>query len=135
MDAADDCELTTDACVIHHEHFFVRGLVRVPIIGHDQHFEWGMWASLSENNFWQSMDAWEIPGRESAPPMFGWLSNELPAYTESTLNLRTLVHTQPVGFRPYIELEPTHHPLALEQRDGITWDALTERVESLLREG
>jgi hypothetical protein len=134
MDGADGCELASDACVIHGEHFFVRGLIRVPIVGHDEHFQWGVWTSLSEDNFWQTMDAWETPGREATPPMFGWLSNELPVYAESTLNLRTLVHTQPVGSRPHIELEPSDHPLAVEQRKGITWDALPERVESLLRE-
>jgi len=33
-----------------------------------------------------------------------------------------MVHTQPVGFRPHVEVEPTAHPLAVEQREGVTWD-------------
>ncbi|KQS65934.1 hypothetical protein ASG41_14685 [Modestobacter sp. Leaf380] len=134
MDGADDCDLASDACVIHGEHFFVRGLIRVPIVGHNEHFEWGVWASLSEDNFWQTMDAWESEGREATPPMFGWLSTELPTYAESTLNLRTLVHTQPVGVRPHVEVEPTDHPLAAEQRNGLTWDELASRVDLLMRE-
>jgi hypothetical protein len=134
MEHEDDCQLTSDACIIRDEHFFVRGLVRVPILGHAEHFEWGVWASLGDEDFWRAMDDWESPGREATPPMFGWLSTELAAFDEPTLNLRTLVHTQPVGLRPHIELEPTHHPLAMEQRSGITWDAVAERVELLLQQ-
>jgi hypothetical protein len=36
------------------------------------------------------------------------------------------VHPQPARQRPYIELEPTDHPLAVEQRTGITLDRLLE---------
>ena len=67
--------------------------------------------------------------------MFGWFSTEPPGYSESTLKLRTLIHTQPVGERPHIELEPTEHPLAVEQREGVTWHVLAKRVEGLLPEG
>ena len=40
-------------------------------------------------------------------------------------------NTQPVGERPLIELEPTDHPLAVEEREGITLArvrAIAERV-------
>jgi hypothetical protein len=134
MEGAEGCELTGETCVIHGQHFFVRGLIRVPIVGHGDHFEWGVWASLSEENFWRTVDAWETPGRETAPPMFGWLSTELTAYDQPTLNLRTMVHTQPVGFRPHIEVEPTEHPLAVEQQTGIGWEALAARVKQLLHQ-
>jgi hypothetical protein len=129
------CQLTSDACIIRDQHFFVRGLIRVPIVGHAEHFEWGVWVWLSEENFWRTMDTWETPGRQAAPPMFGWLSTELPTFAQPTLNLRTLVHTQPVGFRPHIELEPTEHPLAVEQRAGVTWNTLVKQVELLLQQG
>ena len=45
----------------------------------------------------------------------------LPLYP-NTLNLKTQVHTRPVGERPLVELKPTDHPLAVEQRHGITMD-------------
>ncbi|MFJ4770383.1 DUF2199 domain-containing protein [Streptomyces uncialis] len=41
--------------------------------------------------------------------------------------MKTRVHTRPIGQRPFIELEPTDHPLAVEQRTGIT----TERVRAI----
>jgi hypothetical protein len=134
LEGVEYCELSSDACVIRGEQFFIRGLIRIPIVGHDEHFEWGVWASLSEDNFWRMGDEWDKAGRETTtPPMFGWLSTELPIYAEPTLNLRTSVHTQPVGFRPHIDVEPTAHPLAVEQREGVTWDALAARVDLLMR--
>lgn len=72
-------------------------------------------------------------GRESEPPFFGWLSTALPLYPE-TLHLKTHVHTRLVGQRPFIELEPTDHPLAVEQRDGITMERVREIAEALLHQ-
>ncbi|HPY31830.1 MAG TPA: DUF2199 domain-containing protein [Verrucomicrobiota bacterium] len=110
--------LDTDLCVIDKEHHFIRGCLDIPIIGTQDVFRWLVWVSLSEKNFNRAVDVWETPGRESEPPYFGWLSTSLPHYPE-TLNLKTNVHTRPVGERPRIELEPTSHPLAVEQRQGI----------------
>ena len=39
---------------------------------------------------------------------------------EVVLNLKTRVHLRDDGMRPLIELEPTDHPLAVEQRAGIS---------------
>jgi hypothetical protein len=44
---------------------------------------------------------------------------ELPCYP-STISLKTRVHLRNNGVRPFVELEPTDHPLAVEQRTGIT---------------
>jgi len=114
--------------VIDGEHFFVRANLRIPIAGRDEHFEWGVWTTLSKPNFLRMTDLWQTPGRETEPPYFGWLSPELRlVYGQSTINLKTHVHTQPVGSRPHVELEHTDHPLAVEQHHGITW----ERVEEI----
>jgi hypothetical protein len=71
------------------------------------------------------------PGRESEEPYFGWLSSDIPSYEPTTLELKTHVHTQPVGQRPVVELEPTDHPLAVEQRTGITV-ARVQRIAELM---
>lgn len=72
------------------------------------------------------------PGRESEQPYFGWLSTELGLYSPRTTNLRTNAHTRPIGRRPSIELEHTNHPLAVEQRTGITRDRVREIAEAVL---
>lgn len=125
--------LGEEQCILNGEHFFVRGRIRIPVLDADEDFEWGVWVSLSEENFVRMGDAWEQEGREREEPMFGWLSNELSVYDEPTLNLPALVRTQPVGLRPLVELETdADHPLAREQRDGITLARVQELAERLL---
>ena len=126
-------ELGADQCVIRDEHFFVRGLVRIPVVDADVDFEWGAWVSLSPENFDRMSDLWHTVGRESEPPYFGWLCTSLGTYPESTLGLRSEVITQPVGLRPLIRLEPTDHPLAVEQRQGITTERVKEIAALVLR--
>jgi hypothetical protein len=65
--------------------------------------------------------------------MFGWLATAIAGYRPSTLGLKTNVHTQPVGERPLVELEPTDHPLAVQQRDGISLARAQEIAQWLTR--
>ena len=94
-------------------------------------FVWLAWVSLSEKNFLRATEVWHTPGREQEPPCFGWLQSALP-YSPSTLSLKTSVQTQPIGERPLIELEPTDHPLAIEQRSGITMARVQQIVEAIM---
>lgn len=48
---APDCLLSSDQCVIKAQHYFVKGLVEIPVIGTDNVFSWGVWVSLSRENF------------------------------------------------------------------------------------
>jgi hypothetical protein len=132
--AQHNSELTSDQCVIGGEHLFVKGLIEIPVIGGDV-FSWAAWVSLSPQNFFRMSDLWETSGREQEPPYFGWLATELYLYEPSTLNLKTNVHTRPVGERPFIELEPTDHPLAVEQRTGITPERVQWIAEQLVHPG
>ncbi|MBW6433089.1 DUF2199 domain-containing protein [Actinoplanes hulinensis] len=116
----EGCLLDADLCVIAGEQFFVRGLIELPVWDTGEIFTYSMWVSLSRASFTRAVDVWEQPGREKEPPYFGWLSNVIAGYEPSTLNLRTNVHTRAVGQLPYIELEPTGHPLAVEQLAGVT---------------
>jgi hypothetical protein len=127
--------LESDVCIIKGEHHFVRGTIEIPVIGADTTFSWGAWVSLSGTNFKKMLDLISAEGRENEAPYFGWLSTELPVYGTSTLNLKTHVHTRPVGLRPTIELEPTDHPLAVEQRKGITRERVREIAEQILHPG
>jgi hypothetical protein len=111
--------LSTDQCVVDQQYYFLSGDLEIPIIGSEQVFTWRIWVSPSERRFKRAMQVWNQQGRETEPPFFGWLSNRIPSYPE-TLHLKTNLHTRPVGSSFLIELEPTNHPLAIEQREGIT---------------
>lgn len=114
--------LDEETCVIRNKEgtfYYIRGNIEIPVLDGPHPFSWTVWVSLSEANFRRAGELWEQPGRENEPPYFGWLGVELP-YPTSTLHLKALVHTQPVGQRPLIEMEETDHLLAVEQRNGIT---------------
>jgi hypothetical protein len=117
------CILESDICVVDQTFFFVRGCLEIPVKGESERFIWGVWISLSKPSFERFVESFDAPQRSHIGPFFGWLSSELPLYP-STKSVKTRVHLRDNGLRPYIELEPTDHPLALEQRNGIT----TERV-------
>jgi hypothetical protein len=121
-------EINDDLCVMDGEHFFIRGCIEIPVKGLNEPFVWGVWVSLSEENFERTLENWDNPDREELEPMFGWLSTHLPFYPD-TLNMKTYVHTRSIDLRPYIELEPTDHPLSVEQREGITIDRVKEIAE------
>jgi hypothetical protein len=125
--------LEQEQCIIKAEHFFVRGRLLIPVTdaAPGTEFDWGVWVSLSRGNFARALSLRTTTGREQEQPYFGWLSTELPLYQPSTLSLKTHVRTQPVGQRPLIELEPTDHPLAVEQRTGITLARVPEIAETL----
>jgi hypothetical protein len=125
--------LEQEQCIIKDEHFFVRGRLVIPVTdATGTEFDWGVWVSLSRDSFTRALSLWTTSGREREQPYFGWMSTELPLYQPSTLSLKTRVHTQAVGQRPLIELEPTDHPLAVEQRTGITLARVQEIAETLL---
>lgn len=65
------------------------------------------------------------------PPYFGWLSNSIDLYPD-TLNLKMNVHSKDIGQRPHLLLEATDHPLAIEQRAGITMERVREIAERSL---
>ncbi|MFX4291999.1 DUF2199 domain-containing protein [Streptomyces bohaiensis] len=128
---ADGCLLSADQCVIRAQHYFVKGLIEIPVRGSDAMFSWGVWVSLSRESFFRASELWDKPGREAESPYFGWLTTDLPVYP-TTLDLRTHVHTRPVGERFVIELEPTEHPLAVEQRTGIDLERVREIASVVL---
>jgi hypothetical protein len=126
--------LDQELCVINNEDFFIRGRIVIPVIDAPDggEFEWGAWVSLSRENFHRAVSLWTSPSRSDEPPYFGWLSTGLPLYQPTTLQLKAHVHTQSAGTRPLIELEPTDHPLAVEQRTGITLERVQAIAETLL---
>ena len=120
------CRLGTDMCIVDGEHFFVRGCLEIPVHGETEPFVWGVWVSLSKENFDRFVACFEADKRSHIGPFFGWLSAALPLYPD-TENLKARAHLRD-GIRPYIELEPTDHPLAVEQRNGICAERVAEIV-------
>jgi hypothetical protein len=122
--------LNEDLCEIRHGEQtdrFVRGVLELPVRGSEEAFRYGVWTSLGEESFSEVLALWDDP-RQDGREYFGWLSNRLRGYPD-TLNLKATVHTRTGGLRPTILLAPSDHPLALEQRSGITMERVREIVE------
>jgi hypothetical protein len=119
------CDLGSDDCVIDKKFFFVRGCLDIPVDGEADPFSWGVWVSLSEESYLKWIDYFGEAKRSHVGPFFGWLNAWLSPYPD-TVNLKTRVHLRDDGIRPYIELEPTDHPLAIEQREGISVERVAE---------
>jgi hypothetical protein len=118
--------LTEDFCIIEGRDYFIRCVLLLPLLGGtDQHFGYGVWSTLSAKNFARYCDSFDSGMQDPMGPWFGWFSNRLKGYPD-TLNLKCQVHPRPDRQRPAIELESTDHPLAVEQRSGITIDRLLE---------
>jgi hypothetical protein len=110
-------ELTSDTCIIDNEDFFIRGVIEIPVHEYPEVFGFGAWISLKRENFasyLENFDSIQIG------PFFGWLCTSISYYKDETLSLKTMAHFRGSGLRPRIDLEPSNHPLAVDQQAGIT---------------
>lgn len=124
------CDLTSDICVIDQDAFYVRGLIEIPVLDGTLPFAWGVWVGINFQNFRRMFELWESPERVNEPPFPGWLATALPLYPE-TLDLNVFVYNRPVGQCPTIKIA-ADHPLAIEQRIGITLDRVRAISEEIL---
>lgn len=125
------CSLGSDDCVIDDKFFFVRGCIEIRVHGEHDPFVWGVWVSLGGPNYREWKSAFDLDQRSHLGPYFGWLNAWIKPYPDTT-SLKTMVHLRDGGIRPYIELEPTDHRLAIEQRDGIDRDRVAELYEEMM---
>lgn len=112
-----DSLLTEDLCIIEGRDFFVRGVIEIPVHDYEHEFGWGVWVSHKQENFEMYREHFDTAG---IGPFFGWLCTEINYFSESTLSLKTMAHYRGGGLRPRIVLEPSEHPLYVQQREGIT---------------
>jgi len=118
-------ELTSDTCIIDDEDFFIRGIIEMHIHDYPKTLAFGAWISLKRENFFKYLENFDS---SEIGPFFGWLSTNISYYKDDTLNLKTMAYFQGAGLRPKIELEPTDHPLAVNQHEGITLEKAWEIV-------
>lgn len=114
-------------------HYFIRGLLPVPVPELEDELRYGVWSSLSEQSFKRVLELWNDPARTEEPPYFGWLSNSMPGYPE-TLNLKLDVLTETLELRPRFVLHDADHPLVREQQEGISVDRVLDLVGPRLHE-
>lgn len=116
-------KLTTDTCEIDGEHFFIRGVIEIPVHEDPAGFGFGVWVSQKKENYYTYLDNFDSA---AIGPFFGWLCTRIAYYDEDTMLVKTMVHFRGEGLRPSIVVEPSDHPLSVDQLNGISlekaWD-------------
>lgn len=123
-------ECDGDFCVIRYPEQtdrFIRAVLEIPIIGHDETLEYGVWVSVSENSF-NDYNAHFYDTREAT--YFGMICNGIKGYEPSTMFLHCNVHTQPDGYRPLIVPHQAEHPLVYDYTHGISYAQAKVRVDA-----
>ncbi|UPL49490.1 DUF2199 domain-containing protein [Hymenobacter sublimis] len=121
-------QVTADTCIIDNQYFYIRGVIKIPLHDSESYFGIGAWISQKEENFWTYQ---QHPNTDEIGPYFGWLCSDIPEFGE-TLSLKTQARFQCGNLRPWIELEPTNHPLSVAQHEGISADKAWEIVHEYL---
>ncbi|MCA9804676.1 MAG: DUF2199 domain-containing protein [Cyanobacteria bacterium HKST-UBA02] len=121
--------LTSDTCIIEGRDHFIRGVIEIRVHDYPESFGFGAWVSLKKENFDNYL---EHPDSAEIGPYFGWLCTHIGYYKPETLGLKTMVHFKGNNERPSIELEPTDHPLAIHQKQGLTLEKAWEIVHFYL---
>ncbi|HCH0555852.1 TPA: DUF2199 domain-containing protein [Pseudomonas aeruginosa] len=127
--------LTDDLCEIaSHEgtDYFARVALELPIQGVEEPFLWGVWVSLSRESFERYTSTWGE--HDESDSYFGWFSNRLPYYPD-TINLKTNVRPRNGGLRPYLELAPSAHPLAIHYSEGLSIQEAQRIAEKVIHGG
>lgn len=120
-----DVHIDADFCRIESD-FFIRGSLEIPITGLQGNFSYGVWISVSEKNYHLYRAVFDSDSPTSQRYV-GYISNRIDGYPD-TLKLIGAAHLRGNGLRPLIELQPTDHPLSLEQRQGISFERAVEIV-------
>lgn len=120
--------LDEDFCEVG-EHRFVRTVLELPIVGSHERFVWGVWSSLSEKNY----DAFRAGTADPAALLFSWLMTDLPrSIYPRTFALKSMLFLREDGVRPLVVLEPSDHPLSVEQQVGMSPDRARAIAAALL---
>ncbi len=129
-----ESELTPDVCILTDDgriRHFLRGHLQLPVLdGPTPAFVWSVWVELDEASMEQVARWWSNPNRAAIPPIQGRLANELP-YEKATRGLNITVHTRDPGHAPLLMVSE-EHPLATEQREGVSLHRIAE-LGSLLQ--
>jgi hypothetical protein len=120
---ADRAELGEDSGILRSadglEHYYVRGLLEIPIPSLDRYFGYGAWIEVDAGSYDRIGELWADERGREEPPFAGRLANELAPY-EGTFGLPVMLQLREVELLPAVELVETDHLLRAEQQNGIT---------------
>ncbi|MDX6485282.1 MAG: hypothetical protein QOF43_435 [Gaiellaceae bacterium] len=121
--------LSDDFAVLDDEHFYVRGLLDIPIPELEARFGYGIWAEVTQEEFLQLMGRWNDPVQPE--PLEAVLANELSPYA-GTAGLRVLFRPVSADRLPAVTLLDADHELVADQQRGISATRSDELAATVL---
>ncbi|UPG93315.1 DUF2199 domain-containing protein [Luteibacter aegosomatissinici] len=116
---------SNDICRIDNARFFLRGILPLPVHDRADGYMLGVWVEVSEGSFSRIHKLWTDPDQADEPAFDATLANEVRHHPGSLGLAVTLQLTGPTT-RPSVFLVDDGHPLAVEQREGISFHRATE---------
>ena len=127
-------ELKSDFCVIRYldqTDRFIRCTLTQKIIDHCEDLQYGLWVSLSENNFQDYSE--NFNNENNMASYFGWLSSQLPGYDDMT-QIPTTIFTRNGNDRPdIVPHKDFNHQFVRDYYNGITKQEAERRIKEMLK--
>jgi len=120
--------LSEDFCIINGENYIVRGVLNITVEGLDKDFGFGVWSSLSKDNFEKYVAGFDDGIDAEGPPWSSWFCSHL-GYFGKTVGEKAWVTAQPNRQRPHITLMDEASVLGKVQRHGMAASTLIEIFE------
>ena len=98
---------------------FVFAVLETPLVGGPQpSVEFGLWAALGEDDFRRYYETYNDLDQSKLGPLAASLANGIDGFAGS-FGLKATLLPQDQGGRPLLKLQPSDHPLAVAQREGM----------------
>ncbi|MBF1270379.1 MAG: DUF2199 domain-containing protein [Neisseria sp.] len=126
-------ECNSDFCIIRYPDQtdrFIRTVLHIPIIGHEETLEYGVWVSVSEKSFNDYKSHFHDNSENVV--YFGMICNWLPPYETNTFGLHCNVVTQSNNQRPLLQPHQSgKHPLIRDFYQGIECAEAQARIDAV----
>jgi hypothetical protein len=112
------CFATDDLVCVDGRSWFLRGVLHLPLVDHDDDAALGVWAEVSEEAFDRYRELYDDPRQASEPPFPGTLATAVPGLPP-TEGLPAEVRLTSAADRPRLRVLARDHPLATFQTSGL----------------
>ena len=120
--------LSEDFCVIDGENFIVRAVLKFYVEGLNDEFGFGVWSSLSRDNFEKYLETFDDGIDEAGPEWSSWFCSNL-SYFGKTVGEKAWVIPQPKRQRPLIYLMNEDSVIGRSHKRGLVASTLLEIFE------
>ena len=118
-DRENRAQCNDDLCEIDGKHFFIRGFLEIPRTDSPLTFAFGVWAKVTHKDYKRYLELYRDERQAEELPFVGQLANQIPGYPK-TIGLKTQVQMISPESRPALKLISNSHPMAKDQKQGIT---------------